>query len=416
GSAIYINFTNGQYMGNGYWNNLAYGNGGVNVPIPGGTTFSSLKDSLNNVTGIGLKVASSGWYSSYTYNSNGQYSTRFPQPVASSMFYNLTPGQTLQVIGLVPDSVYSFTIYAMQPWSSAYTGISIGTVSDTLYAYNNVDSTITISGVRADSSGTVSIGIYKTNNADGVAAINALVIHCYGIIQAAPAGLSLTPANGNVNLSWQRPVSKVDSIKVYRATSQNGSYTLLNPGMANGDSTSYTDSTVTPSTTYYYYLVAADANGQSPSSDTASISLAPPTALQMQPLAGQQPAPGTTDTLMVHLTASDSTVIFSLQNAPAFAAIQPLNDSTARVILTPSANNVGIFNKVQVVAALANKDTASQSFNISVTDGGIYSKWYIDFTTSNYLVGQPWNNIPFSGGSNLIYPLMNSNSQSTPVS
>jgi predicted esterase len=425
-AAIYLNFNaSGSDAAGGYWNNLNVTklDPTYNLPNIGyGDLFGPFKDSVGNQTNVGIKFTSH-WENFIGSPQNtgavtGNNSGIFPDAVLQSIIWcrgdSLNP-QTIQVTGLDPNKVYSFTFSGSYYPSPAVSAYQIGTQVDTLQIFNNTSNAVTISNVKPDSNGNVTVSIYGVAGQYLFGILSGMVIKGYSIIPGPLTDVTLTNVKSTaitqVRITWAYASAISDSVKIYRSTSPKGSYTLLNPGSANGNTTSYIDSTVSFNTTYYYYLVAANAYGQSSSSDTAGIFLPPPVALQMQALSNQQVAAGSSDTVMVHLTGSDSTVQFSLQNAPSFAAVQRINDSTAMVILTPGPGGVGVFNNVQVIAALSNKNTATQAFNLSVTDGGIYTRFYLNFTTTNYLVGQPWNNITLSWGSNVIYPLANNLNQ-----
>lgn len=94
-------------------------------------------------------------------------------------------------------------------------------------------------------------------------------------VPSAPAGLSASPADQQVSLSWN-PVSNATSYNVKRSTSSGGPYTTIAQHMA---STQYLDQGLTNGTTYYYVVSAVNAIGES--ANSAQVSAAP----------GQTPAP-----------------------------------------------------------------------------------------------------------------------------
>jgi fibronectin type 3 domain-containing protein len=96
----------------------------------------------------------------------------------------------------------------------------------------------------------------------------------------APTGLSATPGDASVSLSWSAPSfdggSAVTGYKLYRGTSPNPTNVVatLPP-----TPTSYVDTGVTNGTTYYYKVSALNANGEGPASSQASATpnaLVPP--------------------------------------------------------------------------------------------------------------------------------------------
>jgi predicted esterase len=212
--------------------------------------------------------------------------------------------------------------------------------------------------------------------------------------------------NGNtnaVNANWQQGSSNADTIQVYRSINKNGNYTLLNPGLANGSSTSYTDTTISLGTSYYYYLVAVNNYGNSGPTDTVNITtngapLSPPT---MSVIPTAYVFVGLKDTIPVSASAGGANVTFSLQNAPSFVSVQSTGDSSAVLILAPRPSDYGYYDSVKVVAHAVNGTSSSEYFNIYVTKGGLSDAIYLNFTDAAHAYSQiPWNNINYNSGSN----------------
>jgi autotransporter-associated beta strand protein len=85
-------------------------------------------------------------------------------------------------------------------------------------------------------------------------------------IPAAPTGLTTSPSNGHVGLSWNASTG-ASIYTILRATSLNGPYTTIASGVSG---TSYTDTTALPGWTYYYAVAAGNGSGQSQSSASAT--------------------------------------------------------------------------------------------------------------------------------------------------
>jgi len=81
---------------------------------------------------------------------------------------------------------------------------------------------------------------------------------------AAPSGLTATPGNQQVKLTWNASTT-ASSYNVKRATTSGGPYTQV----ANTTVTTDTDGSLTNGTTYYYVVSAVDANGESVNSAEA---------------------------------------------------------------------------------------------------------------------------------------------------
>jgi YVTN family beta-propeller protein len=91
----------------------------------------------------------------------------------------------------------------------------------------------------------------------------------------APGGLTATAGSSQISLSWSDPTdsaemgySTVTGYEILRATSTGGETTYV--PLNDGSSISYTDTDVTPGTTYYYEVEAVNAAGDSVASGEAS--------------------------------------------------------------------------------------------------------------------------------------------------
>jgi fibronectin type 3 domain-containing protein len=93
-------------------------------------------------------------------------------------------------------------------------------------------------------------------------------------LPSVPAGLSATPGDAQVALSWSA-ASGATSYNVKRSTTSGSGYVTI----ASPTGTSYTDTTAVNGTTYYYVVSAVNACGESANSSQASATpvAAPPT-------------------------------------------------------------------------------------------------------------------------------------------
>lgn len=98
-----------------------------------------------------------------------------------------------------------------------------------------------------------------------------------GVAPNPPTGLSATPGNSQVALTWNASASAT-SYNVQRGTTPGGPYTTIAPNVT---ATSHTDTTVANGTTYYYVVSAVNADGESANSSEVSATpnpAMPPTA------------------------------------------------------------------------------------------------------------------------------------------
>ena len=129
-------------------------------------------------------------------------------------------------------------------------------------------------------------------------------------VPGAPAGLSASPGNARVTLSWAAPASDggsaVTGYIIYQGTSPGGETgTQVNGSPVTA--TSYTVAGLTNGTTYYFKAIAVNAVGLSPLSGEASATLPPIVTPSTTPASSATTPTGTAP-------ASAST------SAPAFAA------------------------------------------------------------------------------------------------
>jgi predicted phage tail protein len=112
-------------------------------------------------------------------------------------------------------------------------------------------------------------------------------------VPEAPAGLTATPHNSKVTLTWTAPASggaPINGYIIYRGTSPGGETgTRVNGSPVTA--TSYTVTGLTSGTTYYFKVAAANAAGLSPLSGEASATL--PVIVQSSPPPSSAPPSST---------------------------------------------------------------------------------------------------------------------------
>lgn len=95
-------------------------------------------------------------------------------------------------------------------------------------------------------------------------------------VPGAPSGLTATPGNGQVSLSWTA-ASGATEYNVYRGTASGGPYTNIQSNLV---ATSFTNTGLTNGTTYYYVVTGTNGVGEGANSNQASATpVAPPTVV-----------------------------------------------------------------------------------------------------------------------------------------
>jgi fibronectin type 3 domain-containing protein len=96
-----------------------------------------------------------------------------------------------------------------------------------------------------------------------------------GIAPSAPTGLTASPSNASVTLSWAASAGAT-SYNVKRSSASGGPHATIATGVT---TTSYINTGLANGTTYYYVVSAVNANGEGANSSEASATpLAPPAA------------------------------------------------------------------------------------------------------------------------------------------
>lgn len=100
----------------------------------------------------------------------------------------------------------------------------------------------------------------------------ATIVATGGGAPSTPGGLAASAASSSqINLSWTA-VSGATSYDIYRSVSSNGTFSRIGnePTVSSGSTTSYSDTALSASTTYYYKISAINASGESAASSAVS--------------------------------------------------------------------------------------------------------------------------------------------------
>jgi len=170
---------------------------------------------------------------------------QIPSPVDSIQIVDTGTGNSIRVSwsnqGLESDIVV-FRVYAQL--ASQTIPVQYTTTSHTFIVPNLIPDSL------------YTIGVAAVDIDDNVGLTNCKTFTPH-IVPMAPAGLTEAPQMHAVLLSWQpNPELDIAGYRLYRSSSVNGPFTLLNPNLL--VSTSYTDNTGPDVIYYYYQLTAVD--------------------------------------------------------------------------------------------------------------------------------------------------------------
>jgi len=177
-----------------------------------------------------------------------------PVPVPGSVNASALSSDSIQVNWNRVAGAASYKVYRSASASDSYTIVSnridaayidTGLPPLTTYYYR-------VSAVTSRGESDLSVPVYATTPAEGV-------VPAPGNVQAA-----LLNAAG-IQISWNA-VPNATSYRIYRGESAFGSYTLINSGAT----LAYTDTELSPATTYYYRVSAVHSTGESEQSYSAS--------------------------------------------------------------------------------------------------------------------------------------------------
>lgn len=356
-------------------------------------SYSGIKDDANVLTNWTFKLLTQ-WNGGM---SNGMRTGNdkgvFPDNVMRTSFHNYNAGtHGIQFDGLNPAKRYSigFLTNSNTGANSSVT-FTNGAQSVVIDGRYNTNVLANLNGLVPNASGSIVVNISK-GASNTVLCLNGVVIREYDpadpVIRPADLFAETLIQTDRIKLTWSDRSSNETGFQIWRSTSANGTYTLINTTGAN--ITTYTNTGLTANTRYFYKVRAINGAVNSNFSNTANAILAEKIVLVNQNVSPSQegPAPwnntsspsivGATFSNLINTESSNSgfeMVITKEFNGTGYAGVNANGVFPANVMVSNYWTDAGQTSQVR----FQNLDL-SKKYRI----GCFGSNTNSDFTTANY--------------------------------
>jgi large repetitive protein len=384
---------------------------GTTAPAPwnnmGSQSVTNLKNTAGATTTVGAAVANSWQFNlndlgAQTGNNSGVYPDAVMKDAIHWGYFlgnNSVDNSTLTVSGLNPARRYTLvffgsTVYNLYP-NHGSTTYQVGAQSVSLAVQNNTTNKVALNDLAPNASGIITVQMIGDPHPDLGGWLNAFeIVDQYddGTVPARPTNLEgeFVEHKGSV-LKWNDVAYNETRYQVYRATTLNGPYTLLNAGAHNANATGYSDVTAVPVTQYYYYVVASNAVGNSLPSDTVSVLTGnnSPLINNLEDIFVK-----TENILNEPFAVSDNAgdvITVTAENLPPFVTLQSLGGSNYQLVADPGKEYVGVYS-LTITARDDKGGTSSQTISVQVADKRTRS-FYVNFGADGNAGGTPWNDM-----------------------
>ncbi len=375
------------------------------------TNTNGLLNSNGASTPIGIEFLGTPWNGGNAGTVTGNNSGVYPDAVLRDYFYFGVFGapETVNVNlkGLDPSGKYNVTLYGNSGWTglgnNGTTVYSINGVQKPLYVDNNTQNTVTFSSVVPNASGIITVNMSK-GAATPYGLLTSVVLtkpFDDGTAPVLPTNLAAQAlSNGTVKLSWNDLAYNEEKYNVFRSLNAAGPFTLLNPGAANSNDSTYIDNSVASSTTYYYKIEAINLNGSSGQTNVVSAVTAnkAPVLTTLNDVVLK-----TGQNTVINFTSSDDLgdiLTASVIGLPSFASFQNNGSGNGSISFAPGADDLGSYPDIIVKVTDNAGASVSDTFKVSVIDANVRSvfiNWSVPQGTPQ---AAPWNNF-------LSYPYAN---------
>jgi large repetitive protein len=384
----------------------------------------ALNNTSGTPSGVSAELMTTSWKVFNRGAQTGNNSGVFPDAVLRDYYYFGIFGApetvTLRISGLTTDARYNLKFLASSIWTgvpnNGTTVYTIGSESQSVYAQGNTNNTANFNLIAPNAQGEILVTMSKAVGTQ-VGYLNAFSLDAvYGahLLPATPRELSSTVQQTGIQLNWNDAPYNENGYRVYRSTSENGPFTQLNSTDLAANTTVYLDEQADENTTYYYYVTAFNANGESQSSALTSNTI-PQRQLDISISGGQLAYTNQVTTLNVLVTGSNTNeVTVTASGLPSFASFTASSTGGQLTFTNPSQNDIGSY-PLTFIASDSEGKTKTETITIDVIEQLLYSV-SVNFSR-NFSASAPWNNTAKIPALNDSYAnLKDQNGVVTPVS
>lgn len=388
---------------------------GANAPAPWNNISTPNTNNLLNNNGqstpVGIEFIGTPWNAGDAGAVTGNNSGVYPDAVIRDYFWFGVFGApntiNTNLKGLDPAGKYNITLFGSSSWTglgnNGTTIYTINGVPKPLYVDRNSNNTVSFTAIQPNASGIITINMSKGANTP-YGLLNAIVVEKPfddGTAPVLPTSLAATALeNGNIRLNWNDVAYNEVSYLMHRAIAEAGPYTVLNPSASNANATSYTDNTVSSSTTYYYKLEAVNQNGTS--GFTAVVNA---TTGNRAPVISsvQDVVVKSGEVALRNFSTTDDAVgplNITVTGLPSFATYQSTGNGAGSISFAPSTTDIGVYNDILITATDASGASATRTFKVRVIDNALRNVFVNFGVQGGISEPTPWNNF-------LIFPYAN---------